>query len=60
MKKQAVNTFIPYSENEEKANYIAYLVSKWRSKNTPDEKSGSFNVDLYLDYLTVINDYTTK
>lgn len=54
MKKQAVNTFIPLKPN------LMYMIRKWRSKNTPEEKSGSFNVDLYLDYLAVINDYPTK
>jgi hypothetical protein len=54
MKKPAVNTFIPLKPN------LMYMIRKWRSKNTRYEKSGSFNVELYLDYLTVINDYTTK
>jgi len=54
MTKQAVNTFIPLKPN------IMYMIRKWRSKNTKYEKSGSFNVDLYLDYLSVINDYPTK
>ena len=54
MKKQAVNTFIPLKPN------LMYIIRKWRSKNTPEEKSGSFNVELYLDYLSVINDYPTK
>jgi len=54
MKKPAVNTFIPLKPN------LMYMIRKWRSKNTKYEKSGSFNVELYLDYLAVINDYTTK
>jgi hypothetical protein len=52
--KNTVNTFIPLKPN------LMYMIRKWRSKNTKYEKSGSFNVELYLDYLTVINDYTTK
>ncbi len=54
MKNTAVNTFIPLKPN------LMYMIRKWRSKNTKYEKSGSFNVDLYLDYLAVINDYPTK
>ena len=54
------NTFIPYSKDQKKASNIAYLMKKWRSKNTNEEKSGSFNLELYLDYLAVINDYHTK
>lgn len=54
MKKPAVNTFIPLKPN------LMYMIRKWRSKNTPEEKSGSFNVELYLDYLLIINDYSTK
>ena len=52
--KNTVNTFIPLKPN------LMYMIRKWRSKNTKYEKSGSFNVELYLDYLAVINDYTTK
>jgi hypothetical protein len=54
MKNTAVNTFIPLKPN------LMYMIRKWRSKNTKYEKSGSFNVELYLDYLAVINDYSTK
>lgn len=54
MKKQTVNTFIPLKPN------LMYMIRKWRTKNTRYEKSGSFNVELYLDYLAVINDYPTK
>ncbi len=54
MKKTAVNTFITLKQN------LMYMIRKWRSKNTRYEKSGSFNVELYLDYLAVINDYPTK
>jgi hypothetical protein len=54
MKNTAVNTFIPLKPN------LMYMIRKWRSKSTKYEKSGSFNVELYLDYLAVINDYPTK
>jgi len=54
MKNTAVNTFIPLKTN------LMYMIRKWRSKNTPEEKSGSFNVELYLDYLAVINEQPTK
>lgn len=54
MKKQTVNTFIPLKPN------LMYMIRKWRTKNTRYEKSGSFNVELYLDYLAVINEQPTK
>lgn len=54
------NTFTPYSKDQKKASNIAYLMKKWRSKNTNEEKSGSFNLELYLDYLAVINEQPTK
>ena len=52
--KNAINTFIPLKPN------LMYIIRKWRSKNTKYEKSGSFNVELYLDYLAVINEQPTK
>jgi hypothetical protein len=52
--KTSVNTFIPLKPN------LMYIIRKWRSKNTKYEKSGSFNVDLYLDYLAVINEQPIK
>jgi hypothetical protein len=58
--KNAINTFIPYSKDYEKASNIAYLIREWESKNTEYEKRGSFNVELYLDYLAVINEQPTK
>jgi hypothetical protein len=54
MKNTTVNTFIPLKPN------LMYIIRKWRSKNTKYEKSGSFNVELYLDYLSVINEQPTK
>lgn len=45
------NTFIPYSPN------IARCIKFWKTeKQTPaEDRAGSFNLDLYLDYLNEVN-----
>lgn len=52
--KKTENTFIPLKPN------LMYMIKKWRNKNNKYEKSGSFNVELYLDYLAVINEQPAK
>lgn len=34
---------------------LIYLKRKWQQKLIPEDKGGSFNVNLYLDYLDAIN-----
>jgi len=45
MKKQ--NTYI--------GGNLGKIVKYWTKKSTPETKGGSFNVDLYLQYLNAIN-----
>jgi hypothetical protein len=45
MKKQ--NTYI--------GGNLGRIVKYWTKKSTPETKGGSFNVDLYLQYLNAIN-----
>jgi len=42
-----------------KGNYyiggnIGKIIKFWKSKSTPETKGGSFNLDLYLQYLNAI------
>lgn len=34
---------------------LGRLIKWWKSKSTPETKGGSFNYELYLDYLNAIN-----
>ena len=46
------NTYYPHRPN------IVYLKRKWMNKICPEDKGGSFNEKLYLDYLDAIINYT--
>jgi len=48
-KKIAINTYIPVKPN------IARMKRWWKNQSLHDDKGGSFNVTLYLDYLNAIN-----
>ena len=54
------NTYKPYSKDERKSFNIAYLVKKWSEKTGNYDKGGSFNVNLYLRYLQVINEQPNR
>jgi len=47
--KIAINTYIPVKPN------IARMKRWWKGQSLHDDKGGSFNVTLYLDYLNAIN-----
>ena len=50
--KNAVNTYFPHRPN------VVYLKRKWMNKICPEDKGGSFNEKLYLDYLDAILNFT--
>ena len=52
--KKLVNEYFPNKPN------IHYLKRKWETKICNEDKGGSFNINLYLDYLAVINENQTK
>ena len=54
------NTYKPYSTDQNKSFNIAYLMKKWIEKSNKYDKGGSFNLDLYLRYLEVINEQPIK
>jgi len=43
------NTFIKLTPN------LAQMVRHWRGQKSENDKGGSFNVTLYLDYLEAVN-----
>ena len=45
----AINTYIPVKP------HIARIQRWWKNQSIHDDKGGSFNVTLYLDYLNAIN-----
>jgi len=50
MKKATkINHFIPATPN------IARIMRYWKSQSSENDKGGSFNLTLYLDYLNVIS-----
>jgi hypothetical protein len=48
-KPQKINYFIPVKPN------IARMMKFWKSQSSENDKGGSFNLTLYLDYLNVIS-----
>ena len=47
---------MPKSKQSKRANVpIARIIRFWREQSLNDDKGGSFNLDLYLDYCTIIN-----
>jgi len=55
MKKSTkINHFIPAKPN------IARIMRYWKSQSSENDKGGSFNLTLYLDYLNVINQQPTE
>jgi hypothetical protein len=42
-------------ENTYIAPPLGIIIKWWKSKGNPEAKSGSFNYDLYLQYLQAIN-----
>jgi hypothetical protein len=50
--KNVVNTYFPHRPN------VVYLKRKWMNKICPEDKGGSFNEKLYLDYLDAILNFT--
>lgn len=50
MKKgNKINHFIPTTPN------IARIMRYWKNQSSENDKGGSFNLTLYLDYLNVIS-----
>ena len=47
--KTKKNTFIKLTPN------LAQMVRHWRCQKSENDKGGSFNVTLYLDYLEAVN-----
>jgi len=55
MKKETkINHFIPASPN------IARIMRYWKNQSSENDKGGSFNLTLYLDYLNVISQQPIK
>jgi hypothetical protein len=49
MKTIKKNTFIPVKSD------LATMMRYWKGQKSENDKGGSFNLSLYLDYLNVIN-----
>ena len=49
MKTTKKNTFIPVKSD------LATMMRFWKGQKVKEDKGGSFNLTLYLDYLNVIN-----
>lgn len=49
-KSNKINHFIPVKPN------IARMMQYWKNQSSENDKGGSFNLTLYLDYLNVINE----
>ena len=53
------NTYIKYHKDNKKALNIKFISDWWIKQSLRSElkdKGGSFNVNLYLDYLAIINE----
>lgn len=48
------NTYNPNKPN------VTYIKRKWETKICAEDKGGSFNLELYLDYLDAINNQPIK
>lgn len=53
------NTYFKYHKDTKKSLNIKFISDWWKKQSLRGElkdKGGSFNIELYLDYLSVINE----